>query len=605
MTEPVVLIGLFVKSAVLLSLAGVVARALRPRSAALRHVVWATALTGLVVLPALEIGPGFEIGWPGWFPAVGLSGSTSGSTGSLERSAPDVVPSPFSGALTGGEPTPGAGQALVERAAQPRFGLLLAGFWGAGILALLGWLALVVHRLRALRRGAVSWLDVGWRIEMADCARILGLPKVPILLRSSEVKIPVAWGARRGVVILPSEATGWSPARRRAVLLHELAHLRRGDLVTSWIGEMARTLFWPNPLAWRALARLRAEAEQACDDLVLGMGIEPVGYARDLLELATGGRGRRLGPALGLAKRKGLAGRLAAILDASTPRSWPGWPELAVVVGVLALALGGLGLARWGVESMHESDRTRALLAELEAPAPVARRRAAWGLGELEAREAVGALAEHLADPDTEVRAVAAWALGEIKDRLAVAPLLAELDGADALAREMVVKALGEIGDPRAASALIALANDPATSEALRGATMWALGEIATRDAFSRIGIALATDPVPWVRVAAAEAFCPTQHAGALEGLIAAMEDESAAVREAAARHLAQSDEPRAWQALIAALEDDDTSVRAEAARSLGKAGTPLAVDALIARLRDEDPDVRAAATWALDEIGV
>src|SRR4029077_14707038 len=57
----------------------------------------------------------------------------------------------------------------------------------------------------------------------------------------------------------------------RLIFLHELAHLRRNDVLTNWLVAILQIIHWFNPLLWLAFARLRADRELACDELVLSV----------------------------------------------------------------------------------------------------------------------------------------------------------------------------------------------------------------------------------------------------------------------------------------------------------------------------------------------
>ena len=96
----------------------------------------------------------------------------------------------------------------------------------------------------------------------------------------------MTWGVLRPVIMLPVEASAWSDERRRVVLLHELAHIRRYDTFTQWFAQAALVLHWFNPLAWRVYRRFLMEREHAADDLVLAGGARPSTYASHLLHLA-------------------------------------------------------------------------------------------------------------------------------------------------------------------------------------------------------------------------------------------------------------------------------------------------------------------------------
>ena len=90
-------------------------------------------------------------------------------------------------------------------------------------------------------------------------------------------------GVRRPVLLVHAGARKWPPERRRVVLLHELAHVRRADWLTLVAAEIAGAIYWFHPLVWLARREARRSCERACDDLVLDHGTKPSVYAAHLL----------------------------------------------------------------------------------------------------------------------------------------------------------------------------------------------------------------------------------------------------------------------------------------------------------------------------------
>ncbi|MEQ8765793.1 MAG: M56 family metallopeptidase [Planctomycetota bacterium] len=137
--------------------------------------------------------------------------------------------------------------------------------------------------------------------RLEDLARRLGLPRVPRLGLSEHVKLPVLVGVFRPMILLPAAlASGLSPAQLEAVLLHELAHLKRFD---AWILAMQRvleTVLFFHPVVWWVSRRLSDERELGCDDLVLQSGTTALDYASAMTEVASASLPTRRG-ALGLA----------------------------------------------------------------------------------------------------------------------------------------------------------------------------------------------------------------------------------------------------------------------------------------------------------------
>ena len=140
-------------------------------------------------------------------------------------------------------------------------------------------IAQVASRAATLRRGPLADL-------LREVAADLGIRRPVRIAISRELAVPVTWGFRRPVVLLPAAARRWDAERRRVVLRHELAHVRRGDYAGHLLIELACALHWPNPFAWRAAYRARLEQEQACDDRVVALGTGPIDYAQQLLDIA-------------------------------------------------------------------------------------------------------------------------------------------------------------------------------------------------------------------------------------------------------------------------------------------------------------------------------
>ena len=129
--------------------------------------------------------------------------------------------------------------------------------------------------------------------------------------------MPMAWGIFRGCVLLPSQARQWSKSQLRAVLFHELGHLKRRDPLVHLLAQGVCALYWFNPMVWIAAWRLHVERERACDDLVLQSGLGASDYAKHLLDIVAGIRGQRSvsAMALAMAKPSQLEGRLLAIMS--------------------------------------------------------------------------------------------------------------------------------------------------------------------------------------------------------------------------------------------------------------------------------------------------
>jgi HEAT repeat protein len=589
-------VDVLLKGTLILGAAGVAAYFLRGTSAAARHAIWSLAFGALLALPVLQaVLPSWKLEplyvsvrsqaesyQPGadfasgtydaecdcscdcdeGSAAAGSSYAVGGGSGT-GRDATGAVPVGF-------EVPAGPGAAQGASGASGVALALLIWLMGAGLL--LGRFAIDAFRVSGIVERAARASD-------ADCslahslAASLGIRRNVRLAVSDEVTVPVTSGVWLPVVILPAAAVSWSAERRRVVLLHELAHVRRWDYAVHVAVEIACALYWFNPLVWLAARFNNLEQERACDDQALHGGIRSDVYAMHLVEIARAVVGDTPRGAFAMARPSSLASRVKSILARGLDRAPLSQRQfVSVAVGLLSVAFPLASVDIWGV--LQANDAVELRVQELQDGDGPERRYAAWALGELESSKAVDPLVDALNDRDSDVRLVSAWALGEIKENESVEPLTDLLNDKDPFVREMAVLALGEIGSTRAIKPIM---NAVEQDESLREPAFWALDQIGGERAHD----------------ARHELF---EHRGEL-----GWESEevwTGYLGTRAARSIG-----RDVSALIAALEDDDADMRCSAAEYLGDLGDPQAVEALLDTLRDPDPAVRAMAIWALDEI--
>src|SRR5205823_42031 len=109
-------------------------------------------------------------------------------------------------------------------------------------------------------------------------------------------------------LVLPCGLIGaLDPFQWRQVLLHELAHIKRGDLLWGWVPEIARLLYWFHPVAHWAANRIRLERELACDAIAMAHGgLDAAGYAAILVQVVShASQPQILKAAVACARRRG------------------------------------------------------------------------------------------------------------------------------------------------------------------------------------------------------------------------------------------------------------------------------------------------------------
>lgn len=283
--------------------AGLLLRLMRKQNAGTRFAVWLTALVGVATLPVLG---GIELG-----------GHALGLTSRAEVTVPGGWAVAFA--------------ALWMGIACLALARLVAGLW----------------QVRAIRRGCAE-------VELGNLDPILrealgaedsASERRVRLLTSETVRVPAAIGFWKPAIVLPAWCLRELSAEElRPILIHERAHLRRGDDWTNLLQKLVRAILFFHPAVWWIDARLSLEREMACDDAVLAATGNAQAYAGSLIGLLERGCARRgwTMAQAAVARAREASARIARILTgqgAASTRVGRGALGLAAALCLTAFAL--------------------------------------------------------------------------------------------------------------------------------------------------------------------------------------------------------------------------------------------------------------------------
>ncbi|HEY3124172.1 MAG TPA: M56 family metallopeptidase [Thermoanaerobaculia bacterium] len=310
------------KATLLFSFTSLAIGLLRRSGAAARHLAGTAGLIGALALPLLTLAlPRWEIGVlpaPFLSPPIRVSSSAVSVT---ERYNPAPGPRPET-AMDNPLQTTSPAAPLKPHGQHVPWPLLALALWTAGGLLVGARLAFGMLRVRRIGREAAPIRDWEWTEETRRLSRELEVGRPVELLESARVPVAMTSGLLRPLLLLCRQARLWEVERRRVVLLHELAHVRRGDWLWLLLAEVALAFYWWHPLAWVLARQVRRDCERACDDLVLAAGTKPSVYAGHLLGIfrSLSAAAHPVAPAVASARPSHFEGRLRAILDPGQPR---------------------------------------------------------------------------------------------------------------------------------------------------------------------------------------------------------------------------------------------------------------------------------------------
>jgi beta-lactamase regulating signal transducer with metallopeptidase domain len=343
-------------------------RVFRPGPVA-RHALWLIVLVKFLTPPIVE--------WPWALPdPMGLSVTR------IDAGAREASPQTFTG-----EPA-GAAEVTLELQAlslPPATGiapataggsvdwLMRAGIaWLAGSLWLLGIEAVRYRRVaRQLRMATPPGPSIDGRVRCLAERLGVAAPSVRVI---PGMRAPFIWPVGVATLVLPREwPENTTQASIDALLVHELAHLKRRDHYVAWMQLAAGVIWWWNPLFWYVRATLREQAELACDAWVIST--LPDGrraYAESLITLSGPALHGRSSPSMAAVvgadavSRRMLERRLVMIMKGRTPLRLP-------VTGLVTLALAAaLTLPAWASDGQQQPPPPPPAAPAVKKPAPPA-----------------------------------------------------------------------------------------------------------------------------------------------------------------------------------------------------------------------------------------
>ncbi len=145
-----------------------------------------------------------------------------------------------------------------------------------------------LHSVKRLRRQATNPTNTKWHDKIAIWQKEFSLSRGVTLFISEHVNVPMVIGMLKPVIIMPlATINHMADDEMEAILLHELAHIKRNDYFVNLLQVFIETLLFFNPFTWLISSHIRREREYCCDDFVVQHTTHPLPYAKALATLET------------------------------------------------------------------------------------------------------------------------------------------------------------------------------------------------------------------------------------------------------------------------------------------------------------------------------
>ncbi len=143
------------------------------------------------------------------------------------------------------------------------------------------------QQTQLIKTSGLQKIDIEWRLFIKKVADHIGIKKQVRIYVSEFVKGPLTLGFLKPVILVPlASINSLTPYQLEAVLLHELAHIKRADYLVNIIQTIIETALFFNPFTQLLSKMIRRERENSCDDWVLQFQYDASAYAEALLRIA-------------------------------------------------------------------------------------------------------------------------------------------------------------------------------------------------------------------------------------------------------------------------------------------------------------------------------
>lgn len=147
---------------------------------------------------------------------------------------------------------------------------ILAYAWIAGILALSIYTLSGIIRVKSIERSSDSKEIPEFDRELSDCIRIVQIRKSITLKYTNKISSPCIYGIINPVIFIPSNLVkNISKSDFKYIIIHELCHLKRKDIIVKWIVTILNIIYWFNPIIRYGFYKMSQDCEISCDELAI------------------------------------------------------------------------------------------------------------------------------------------------------------------------------------------------------------------------------------------------------------------------------------------------------------------------------------------------